>query len=106
MITHFFLYKSSDITIDIICICDVMLGENGDKLVGEWRATVSGDVINCERSNRIPNGYICSGSNFRAPVTWNEGIFTWNNGTVTGTIASNVMTWNTGSIWEKRNDKK
>ena len=97
--------KNSNFDVIFLIIVDEE-GENGDKLVGEWRATVSGDVINCERSNRIPNGYICSGSNFRAPVTWDEGIFTWNNGTVTGTIASNVMTWNTGSIWEKRNDKK
>ena len=74
--------------------------------MGEWTATVSGTVINCERSKTIHNGYICSSTNFRAPVTWDEGIFSWNQGSATGTIASNVITWSNGSIWEKPDDKK
>ena len=37
-----------------------MLGENGDKLVGEWKATVTGTIINCERTATINNGYICA----------------------------------------------
>ena len=81
-------------------------GENGDKLVGEWIATVSGTVIYCEKSKTIHNGYICSSSTFRAPVTWDDGIFTWNEGAARGTIASNAIIWNNGAIWEKRNDKK
>ena len=86
-----------------------MLGENGDILVGEWKATVSGTIITCERSETINNGYICAFNGYQAPVTYflaNIGIFRWNNGDVTGTINNNVMTWSTGSIWEKRNDKK
>ena len=102
LITHFFS-NSSDITIDIVHICDVMLGENGDKLVGEWKATVSGTIINCERSDTINNGYICAFSGYQAPVTWDADIFTWNNGAVTGTITNDVMTWSTGSVWEKQN---
>ena len=83
-----------------------MLGENGDKLVGEWKATVTGTIINCERTATINNGYICAYSGFHVPVTWDANIFKWNNGlngAITGTIINNVMTWSTGSIWEKQN---
>ena len=103
LIVDYSIDNSSDIIVYIIHIFDVTLGKNGDKLVGEWKATVSGTIINCERSDTINNGYICAFSGYQIPVTWDANVFTWNNGVATGTITNNVMTWSTGSIWEKQN---
>ena len=77
-------------------------------MVGKWEATVSGTIILCERSETIDNGYICAFSGYQAPVTWEGDVFTWNYGSVTGriTVANDgytpIMTWSTGSIWEKQ----
>ena len=88
------------------------LGENGDKLVGKWKAIVSGTEIDCERSDTINNGYTCTFNGYQAPVTWDAGanvdFFIWNYGSVTGfiTIESDGytprMTWSTGSVWRKK----
>ena len=40
---------------------------------------------------------------YRAPVTWQADVYTWNYGSVTGAISNNVMTWSTGSQWDKQN---
>jgi len=86
-------------------------GENGDKLVGKWKATVgplSGTEIDCERSDTINNGYMCTFNGYQVPVTWEADVFTWNYGSTTGTITVESdgvtprMAWSTGSVWRKK----
>ena len=79
--------------------------ENGDKLEGEWIATVSGTRIDCEKSDTMNNGYICAFNGYRAPVRWEVDVYRWNSGSITGSISNNVLTWSTGSIWEKQGGK-
>ena len=78
-------------------------------MVGKWKAVAdeSGTEIDCERSDTINNGYMCTFNGYQAPVTWDADVFTWNYGSVTGTITIESdgytprMTWSTGSVWRK-----
>ena len=76
-------------------------------MVGKWTAIVSGTEIDCERSDSINNGYMCTFKSYQVPVTWEADVFTWNYGSVTGTITiegdgyTPRMTWSTGSVWRK-----
>ena len=72
-------------------------------MVGEWKSKVSGTTIFCEKSTGSNNGYVCVFNGYRAPVTWQADVYTWNYGSVTGAISNNVMTWSTGSQWDKQN---
>ena len=90
-----------------------MIGENGDTLVGKWKATVSGTEIDCRKSSINDNRYICAFNGYRAIVTWKSNVFTWHGGRrhygrATGfiTFESGVraprMIWSSGAVWRKQ----
>ena len=86
-------------------LIEKILGENGDKLVGKWKSIESGKEIDCERNDTIKNVYMCTFNSGQAPVTWEDDIFTFNYGSITGnmTIESDGytqrITWSTGYVW-------
>ena len=113
-VSSFFMGNDCQQRYNILCNYELLpdfskqlLGENGDKLVGKWKATVSGTEIDCERSDTINNGYMCTFKGYQVPVTWESDVFTWNYGSVTGTITiesdgyTQRMTWNAGWVWRK-----
>lgn len=89
-----------------------MIGENGDSLVGKWKATVSGTEIDCRKSSIIDNRYMCAFSGYRVNVTWKANVFIWHYGRTTGTITLDSgdhrprMTWSTGAVWRKQHAGK
>ena len=85
----------------------IHLGDsNGDLLIGEWESTVSGTYIDCAKKQNKDNTYICSWDTYHAVVLCQDDYFVWNYGDITGTIKVDVsgnalLTWSTGSNWEK-----
>ena len=96
---------------DLIAHWKKLLAENGDKLVGKWKASQSGTEIDCERSDTVNNAYMCTYNGYQAPVTWKRDFFIWDYGSTIGIITiesdkyTQRLTWNTGSVWRKNMGK-